>query len=56
MAKHTGKKIRGIANPERNAAMIGKRSSNAAGIHLDGRMRRARTRAASLRRDLRDVA
>jgi len=42
------------ANPELARAMVGKRSSGAAGPHLDRRGRRARTRGASLARALRE--
>lgn len=49
-------KPRGVANPAYIAAMRGLRSSSAASPHADRRTRRARTRGASLRRDLRDVA
>jgi hypothetical protein len=56
MAKHTGKHIAGIANPEMAAALRGLRSSNAAGVHADRRARRARTRSAALRAALRDAA
>lgn len=35
-------------------ALLGKRSSNAAGPHLDKRTRRARTRAASRTRAVKD--
>ena len=34
------------ANPEMHKAMLGKRSSNAAGAHEDKRTKRKRTRAA----------
>ena len=42
------------ANPALAKAMVGKRSSNAAGKHLDKRAKRARTRAASKARALKD--
>lgn len=48
------KKHRNIANPELAEAMRGKRSSNAAGTHADKRTKRARTRDAQLKKDLRD--
>jgi len=54
MAKQA--KHRGVANPEYIAAMRGLRRSSAAQPHEDRRTRRARTRGASLRRDLRDMA
>lgn len=56
MAKHTGKHVAGVANPEMAAAMRGLRSSNAAGTHADKRTRRARTRSAALRAALRSDA
>lgn len=43
-----------IARPEYARDMHGLRSSNAATTHGDGRTRRARTRAASKRRDIRN--
>ena len=55
MSKQKAPKFRPVANPEMNAAMVGKRTSNAAGTHQDGRMKRARTRNASLRVALRDA-
>lgn len=42
------------ANPEMHRAMVGKRTSNAAGTHRDKRDKRARTRAAKRDRALRD--
>lgn len=42
------------ANPEMHRAMVGKRTSNAAGTHRDKRDRRARTRAARKDRALRE--
>ena len=54
MAKN--KKHRGIANPAYAQAMAELRRSSAAGTHADKRDKRARTRGAQLRRDLRDAA
>lgn len=51
-AKSKNKKPVKYANPEQHRAMFGKRTSNAAGIHLDGRYRRVRTRGAALNRAL----
>jgi hypothetical protein len=48
------KKYIPAANPDMHRAMVGKRTSNAAGTHADRRTRRARTRAARTRRALRD--
>jgi hypothetical protein len=45
---------RGVANPEYARAMRDLRRSGASGTHADKRDRRARTRDASVRRDLRD--
>lgn len=45
---------RGTANPEYARAMRDLRRSGASGTHADKRDRRARTRNASVRRDLRD--
>jgi len=42
------------ANPVAHAAMVALRSSGAAGIHLDGRDRRARTRSAARDRAVAD--
>lgn len=42
------------ANPKYAAAMHGLRSSGAAGTHNDRRRKRARTRAAALKRALQD--
>ena len=50
----TNDKHKPAANPEMHRAMMGKRTSNAAGTHRDRRDRRARTRAARKRRALRD--
>lgn len=49
-------KYRNTANPELHRAMHGLRSSSAAGTHKDRRTKRARTRGAQLRRDLKDAA
>lgn len=49
-------KHRGIANPAYAQAMAELRRSNASGTHADKRNKRARTRGAQLRRDLRDAA
>lgn len=46
-AANLPKKHTPVSNPEMHNAMIGKRTSNAAGIHLDKRTKRARTRAAA---------
>lgn len=54
MAK--SKKHRNVANPQYALAMVELRRSNASGTHADKRDKRARTRGAQLRRDLRDVA
>jgi hypothetical protein len=48
------KKHQGIANPEYAKAMRDLRRSGASGTHADKRTRRARTRDASLRKDLRE--
>lgn len=45
---------RPASNPDMHRAMVGKRSSNAAGVHQDKRERRARTRSAARRRALRE--
>lgn len=45
---------RNIANPQMAAAMRGLRASSAASPHQDRRTRRARTRADSLKKELRD--
>lgn len=42
------------ANPDLARAMVGKRSSNAAGKHRDKRTKRARTRAAARHRAMKD--
>jgi len=54
--KNNGKptKYRGTENPEYAAAMRGLRGSSAASPHADSRDKRARTRAASVQRDLRE--
>jgi len=49
-------KHRNIANPAYAQAMTELRRSNASGTHADKRNKRARTRSAQLRRDLRDAA
>jgi len=49
-------KHRNIANPAMAQAMRELRRSSAASPHADRRERKARTRAASLRRDLKDAA
>lgn len=54
MAKQN--KHRNIANPVYAQAMAELRRSNASGTHADKRNKRARTRGAQLRRDLRDAA
>ena len=54
MAKQ--KKHRNIANPAYAQAMAELRRSNASGTHADKRNKRARTRGAQLRRELRDAA
>jgi hypothetical protein len=54
MAKQN--KHRNIANPAYAQAMAELRRSNASGTHADKRNKRARTRSAQLRRDLRDAA
>lgn len=54
MAKQN--KHRNIANPAYAQAMAELRRSNASGTHADKRNKRARTRGAQLRRDLRDAA
>lgn len=41
-------------NPEMHRAMVGKRTSGAAGVHGDKRDKRARTRGAKKRRALGD--
>lgn len=41
------KKYIPVSNPEMHNAMVGKRTSNAAGTHLDRRTKRARTRSAA---------
>jgi hypothetical protein len=56
MAKAKAPKHINIANAAYIQGMREIRSSNAAGTHADRRERRARTRSASLRRDLRDAA
>lgn len=43
----TVKKHKGVANPELHQAMVGLRSSGAAGLHADKRLKRARTRSAN---------
>ena len=48
------KKHQGVANPEYAKAMRELRRSNASGTHADKRTRRARTRGASVRKDLRE--
>jgi hypothetical protein len=48
------KKFRGIANAEYIAGMREIRKSNAAGVHADKRTKRARTRADSFRRAVRE--
>jgi hypothetical protein len=50
------KKHQNIANPEMAKAMRDKRTSNAAGTHADRRERRARTRGAMLRREIKNFA
>jgi hypothetical protein len=50
----TAAKFKPTANPAYAEGMAEIRRSNAAGTHEDKRTRRARTRAASLRRDLKD--
>lgn len=53
--KDNGKREhRPAANPDMARAMHGKRTSNAAGTHADKRTKRARTRSASIARDLKD--
>lgn len=47
-------KFKPTANPALAAGMAELRRSNAAGVHEDKRTRRARTRGASLRKDLKD--
>ena len=47
-------KYRGIENKQYARDIHGLRSSGAAGVMQDERDRRARTRSASLRRDLKD--
>ena len=54
MAK--AKKHSNVANPAYIEGMRELRRSNASGTHADKRDKRARTRSASLRRDLRDAA
>lgn len=41
-----------VANPEMYNAMLGKRTSNAAGTHLDKREKRVRTRNAANRKHI----
>lgn len=43
-----------FANPQAHAAVVARSTSGAAGIHLDGRDRRARTRGAATARALSD--
>lgn len=50
------KKFRATANPAYIQGMRELRRSNASGTHADKRNKRARTRSAQLRRDLRDAA
>ena len=54
MAK--AKKFSATANPAYIQGMRELRRSNASGTHADKRNKRARTRSAQLRRDLRDAA
>jgi hypothetical protein len=54
MASKKGK-YRGVANPAMHAAMVGKRTSGAAGTHAQGPARersRAASRRAAIKRDV----
>lgn len=51
-ASKVPKKPTPVSNPEMYNAMLGKRTSNAAGIHLDKREKRARTRSAAKSKDI----
>lgn len=50
------KKFRGDANPELHKAMQELRRSSASSPHMDRRERRARTKGAVLRRELKNFA
>jgi len=54
MKNNKPEKYRGTENPQYAEAMRGLRGSSAASPHADSRTKRARTRAASVQRDLRE--
>ncbi len=54
MSKQKDERYSPAANPEMHRAMVGKRTSNAAGTHGDKRTKRARTRGAAKRRAMRE--
>lgn len=54
MSENKRDKHRGVENTDYARAMAELRRSNASGTHADRRDRRARTRDAQLKRDLRD--